>query len=428
MPRSPLSPRILRAAIPLTLVAAAGLFWFRAASTAAHSLTSTPLQALERQARTDPDSQRIAYALGRRRLQLGNLADAHVAFQNALRRDPNDEAACIGAAVTATGSDATTEAATILKAFLTEHSASGRAHLALGQVYRRVKAHEDAYYEAVKATQLSPGDPDAWKLLGGEAFALGHSQQAQEALRKALGLRPRDWQADIALGDLLLRTQRPAEGIECVRTACRAEPTEPLPWQILLRNATTPQEHAYAQEGLDRANDVRNGVPPPPDSLSISLPGAASLPTLQRDADWLLRQKRLPEAQQAYLAILAVNPSAAPALQGVGLALSAMNRREDAFFYLQRATDLDPNLAPAQYLLGDWFLQASFKKEAARRLQLASDHAPDNAACWHALGQAEGALEVENGQAEAAYRRSRSEQRRLPPRPRGHARPQQQGG
>jgi tetratricopeptide (TPR) repeat protein len=125
-----------------------------------------------------------------------------------------------------------------------------------------------------------------------------------------------------------------------------------------------------------------------------------------RYADRLLQQRRLSEAKQAYVAILVQDPKSARAYEGVGLALNAQGKQEDAFFYLERATDLDPQLPQAQFALAAWYLQASFKKEAARRLQLATGAAPQNAAYWHELGLAYSALEVQNQEAENAYRRA----------------------
>src|SRR5581483_12149165 len=91
---------------------------------------------------------------------------------------------------------------------------------------------------------------------------------------------------------------------------------------------------------------------------------------------------------------------------GIGLILAAQGKQEAAFYYLETATRLNPGLPQAQALLAEWYLETAFSKEAVRRLEWAVRTAPDNAAYWHLLGRAYGALEVRNNAAEDAYRRA----------------------
>ncbi len=127
---------------------------------------------------------------------------------------------------------------------------------------------------------------------------------------------------------------------------------------------------------------------------------------LLQTADAFFAQKRWKEAKRAYLAALAREPRSARALEGVGLTLNAQGNPEEAFYFLDTATHLDPGLHRAQALLAEWYQEATFTKEAVRRLEPAVQAAPENAAYWHQLGNAYGALGVQNADAEQALRRA----------------------
>jgi tetratricopeptide (TPR) repeat protein len=394
-------PLLLCGLIALSSIA---IYLWTAPLRAERHLRSASLHELEATSRCDPDAPRPAYYLGRRWLQLGNLNAAHTAFERAAHHASDDEPAWLGYAATTAGQTAAQDAADILTGYLKLHPESAQAHLALGQAYRRGMAHAAAYREAILAARLVPGDAEAWKLVGSEAAAQGRLPEAIPALQKAVDLQPRDWHALVGLGEMLMQSRRREEGLARLRAASRIAPEEPQVWRPLIEYGDTDAEREAARKAWTAANTASRRQPHPALAALDRLPGRVDTPLLLRDADTLLAENRLMEAKLAYLAILEHNPQMARAYQGVGLAAIAAGDREDAFYFLQRATDLEERLAPAQYALGNWLLEAGFKREAARRLQLAVTTTPGDAACWHALGQAYSGLDVQNRQSEDAYR------------------------
>ncbi len=268
-------PILLCGLIALTAIA----IGLRTASKRAEKkLQMASLLELETAVRRNPNSPDPSFYLGRRWLQMGNMAAAHAAFERAAHHASDNEDAWIGYAITTSGPNAQQDTAAILSSYLKLHSDSVPAHHAL-----------------------------------------------------------------------------------------------------------LPENRSAQME---------------------QLPGSVSIPLLLRDADALRAQKRLPEAKSGYMAVLALCPDSARACEGAGLTSAAQGNQEEAFLLLERAADLDERLPQAQFVLGNWLLEAGFKKEAARRLALAAEAAPQNARYWHTLGQAYGGQDVQSHQAEEAYRRA----------------------
>jgi len=98
------------------------------------------------------------------------------------------------------------------------------------------------------------------------------------------------------------------------------------------------------------------------------------------DANGLLNQHRLPEAEGAFRAALAASRESPEALEGLGLTLNAEHKDEEAYVCLEQATELNPGIARAQAMLGSWYLEATFKNEAIARLSAAVNSDPPQSA------------------------------------------------
>lgn len=111
-----------------------------------------------------------------------------------------------------------------------------------------------------------------------------------------------------------------------------------------------------------------------------------SVEALLHQADALFTRKQFQNALSFYLAALGKDRNNPFAAQGAGLCLNALNRPDDAFFFLEHATRVNPQLPEAQYALAQMYAEAGFSLEAARRLREALKTEPNNPLYLQALG------------------------------------------
>jgi predicted Zn-dependent protease len=356
---------------------------------------------LEAAARRDPTRSSLQRTLGERWLSLGNGAAAHTAFARALDHDASDERIWLGFASTCSGAGANQEAIRALQYFSKLNPGSWRVRLALARRLRSVGAHPEALVEAEAAARLAPKDVEVWRCVGSERAERGDYTGATDAFGRALQVDPNDWRARVGLAEALYAAQRPAEGMACLQEAARRSPAVPVTWQLLVRAATADKERAEAERGLAAAQ--RMPAPKPETSADTDI---VALPRILSDADDLLAQHRLPEAEGAFRAALAASPESPQALEGLGLTLNDEHKDEEAFVCLEQSAELNPRMARAQATLGTWYLEATFANEAVARLSAAVAAVPDNPEYWHRLGLAQQATDVQGPQAEQSFRKA----------------------
>ncbi len=343
-------------------------------------------------------NERTWSALGRRYQQLGMIDAAHRAFQKAATLDDSDEAAWIGWATTTNGSNAAQDSYGILTSYLQKHPRSGAAHLTLGLLYRQIGSNQQALQQAQLATQLTPRQLDAWRLLGDEASTLGQWAIAEQALRQAISLSPQDWRLQAALGNVLLTQNKLDEARSCFLNAANMTTGDPLAQQTvgtaLLKTAISPEQRTLAKRLLVQAKQK---------PAAALLPPSQSTTLLLRDADELYSERRFSDAEYAYHSVLAQDARSARAYEGIGLILNATGKSETAFFYLLHAITINPNLPAAQAVIGGWCSDTGLNNDARSHLEIAVQIEPNNAAYVHQLGLIYSALE-DSSSAEKALR------------------------
>lgn len=102
--------------------------------------------------------------------------------------------------------------------------------------------------------------------------------------------------------------------------------------------------------------------------------------------------------------VLAQDPKSARALEGVGLVAAAEGDKLEAFVHLDVATQLNPRLPKAQYILAQLYLDEGFHREALQAIQVAVQEAPNDARAWNLLGLMLSNAEPERS--EKAYQRA----------------------
>ncbi len=288
-----------------------------------------------------PESVEAPLALGRRRLQRGDLAGARTAFERVVERLPS--------------------------------SAAGWSFLA--QVSRRLGDPEAAAQATARARAAarspslgSTADPDPLLIAvedlradsrGREArarraAALGDHDSAEAIYRRLLGERPESADLHYNHGNSLARLGRTAEAEAAYRTALERDPDSSA--------AMANLANLLARSGRDREADdlYRRSITADPSHLPTLL-GASSL-HFQR-GDFRQAERYLRDALER-------DPGHPGALQGLGQLLATAGRLGEAAETLSRALDAarEAGAAPGQ-LAGIHFLLADVERQRGRTTQ-----------------------------------------------------------
>lgn len=186
----------------------------------------------------------------------------------------------------------------------------------LSKVLAWAGKHEEAGRLAKKATELNPGDAEAYFQIGGSAARLGQIEQAEAAYRRALELRPSYSRARVNLGLLAQRRGQTETAIESFRRAIAAD-----------------------------ANDYKAHL-----SLAVAL---------------LKRRQLQPAAEHCRLAI-ELQPRCHEAHVVRATALVHLGRVREAAGHLEKAIELEPGNAETHHRLGGLQAALGDYREALR--------------------------------------------------------------
>ncbi len=433
--------------IPLTVIAtlAAGAYLRTAPAREERRLRALSLAQLAAEARRRPDSPRVLYHLGLHLLGLGQPDAAAGCFERSVGLNPEDERVWLAWAGAAEAAGRRKQAYGILSTLTRRRPDSAGALSALAELDQKAGRDGRAFAEATAATRRDSQDARAWRTAARAATRLGRLDEAEIALRGALGCRVGDWRTKVALGDLLLRRGRVGPGVQSYREAAQIAPREAVAQlalgRALLSTGGTPAQWEEARQSLrrgaaleptwrvawellascleaqgragearaararasllpptDRAQMAARMRPPAPDALGT--PEAALL----SDAAALLAARQYPAAELAYRSLLGRDPASAPAFEGLGLSLNAQGKDAGAFLALQKAVALDPSLARAQSALARQYFKQGFWLEAYERMSRLVRQAPGGAQDWYALGLAARSSRRPAAEVEDAFR------------------------
>ncbi|MSP98560.1 MAG: tetratricopeptide repeat protein, partial [Betaproteobacteria bacterium] len=152
-------------------------------------------------------------------LNLGNLLRARREFgesarcyRKVLTVRPDDEAACLNLSICLLLSEQFGEAESELRAFIRTHGATPDLLCNLGQALRYAKRYPEAEQVLRSALEADPSHSGARYNLALTLSQCGQTGLAERALRELLENDPRHAEARAHLGELLLGTERFAEG------------------------------------------------------------------------------------------------------------------------------------------------------------------------------------------------------------------------
>jgi protein O-GlcNAc transferase len=164
----------------------------------------------------------------------------------------------------------------------------------LGQANLSEGKNQEAIQNLKKSIQLNPKDADVHNFLGVVYLLLSDFPQAEKELEEALKLNPYLTDAKNSLGAVYMKTDRPEKAQGMFEDALKD------------KTYSNPEKILY------------------------------NLGTLHLDA------KRYPEALDAFHRAVAANPGYAKGYFGMGLALAATGRPDDARLNFQKVINLDP--------------------------------------------------------------------------------------
>jgi tetratricopeptide (TPR) repeat protein len=261
-----------------------------------------------------------------------------------------------------------------------------------------LSARQAGRAEAICREQLEadPRSMDHLRLLGRALAMQSRLDEAEQALRDALVLRPDFPPLHEDLGGILAMQRRLEEAAATLTAALRLDPGLPLARKRLAEVLAALGRGAEADSALEAWFEQD----PARAQVAVALEH--------------LRAGRKDDAISTLRRALREDPDNVDSLHTLAQAYWGDEKRiSDIEALLRRATELAPALVPAWMLLGMLLHESDRPEDAIECYRRAIDAEPDNAAAWSGLG-ADYAQVGDMEKSAAAYARSLALQPRLP--------------
>jgi tetratricopeptide (TPR) repeat protein len=285
--------------------------------------------AYEEALRRDPENSRATANLGTSYLLGRQVLKARELVEGFLVRHPEDVPNRLVLARILLRQAELEPAAAALAAVLKTQPDLLMARYNLGFISYRLRRYQEAEGHLKRATDLRPDFPEAFYTLGLTYLALGRLDAGIEALEKTVALDPRHIGARFNLAGAYARAGRMAES----------------------------QRHqaAFADlSGRSKAQQERE--------TQIK---ASSVEALRH-----VQERRLPEALAAYEKLAGQFPDHAGILLEVGRLRHQLGRHDEALVALRRAVELDSRLSQPHYLMAEIHRERGDAVAARRELDL----------------------------------------------------------
>jgi predicted Zn finger-like uncharacterized protein len=334
-----------------------------------------------------PSDAAALVELGWVELQAGDPAAAQAAFARAVAAEPLRAAALFGQGLAKERLGEATAAEALYRRALARspmHFGAAVGAARTGAVEARATgsaAAEAAVQELIqqRASTVGPKElADAWATLGILAAGAGRREEAEDRLKRALGLDADAAAARVALARVLCDRGRPAEGREALRKLVAAQPSN------LEARLTLVRVLVESNGAAEAATTLAPLVESPPKDATLA----------GRVRDWqgrLALARERPDREQA-LAHFKTAVAAAPKLLDAYLdessLLSQLGRADEALEVLKQAEAQaadDPQLTAE---LGEAYLAIHKAPEAESRFRAALDKSPARLATRMDLGVA----------------------------------------
>jgi tetratricopeptide (TPR) repeat protein len=319
----------------------------------------------------------VTVALGLAYSQTGDAAKAARTLQQLVATHPDSADARLGlGTIYAEAQPANLEGAIAeFREALRLDSSKDEARLALGRALISQQKFSDAQGPLRDYTEHEPRDFQGYYAAGLAYQGLRQWDSAIQMLQKAAQLAPESYEVRYELGLTLAAAGQNERAIRELQVAEKIRPSAPeLHDQLARLLAKTGQEALARKEHAHYAALVSRGDPD------------AAAGKFNAQANQLLAAGNAPAAADSYREALRANPKNPQLHYNLSLALDKLDDRAAEQQELEKAIQLDPDLAVAHNQLGVLALQANRTSEAEREFKKAIAGDPRYAEAQNNLG------------------------------------------
>ena len=178
--------------------------------------------AFERAQRCDPQRQQVEEATAA--LVADDRETSERIFRDILRTDPSHVAALCGLAALSLAADKPTDAERLLRHALKQSASIPLAWRGLGQVLMALGRLAEAEAAARRLLKVEPENPDSWITIAAVATRLMRQEEALEAYEQAARLKPEEVQLRMSIGHVHKTLGRRKESEAAYKAALAMEP------------------------------------------------------------------------------------------------------------------------------------------------------------------------------------------------------------
>jgi tetratricopeptide (TPR) repeat protein len=206
--------------------------------------------AFERSRLTDPERPKVDE--GTAALVAGDRQQAERVFREILHRDASHPAALCGLAALSLAADMAHDAERLLRHALKQAAHLPLAHRGLGPALLALGKLEEAHAVAEGLKRLEPKSPQTWVLAAGVETRLMRQERALEAYERAAGLLPDELGLRMSIGHVQKTLGRRRDSEESYKAALRMDPERgEAYWSLAdLKNYHFSEEEVTAMRGL----------------------------------------------------------------------------------------------------------------------------------------------------------------------------------
>ena len=299
---------------------------------------------------------RFAAAMVEALLETGQAQDARALATPLVKQAPNSGDAHASLAEVMLQFGRYTQALELARKATQLQPESPRAWQAFARASAREKRLPEAWPAFEKAVKLAPEDGGLLADYGDELAFYGQPEKAEEVLRRALSLRPRDTRTLTLLGKHLgsqaLTPARQAEAVALLRKAIELTPTASEPHLQLGRLLLQTGDTAGAMTALEECLRLDSSL------LEAWLPLGQAYQAAGREQqakDAFARYSRFAELRREMAQLqlrLRRNPDSVPTLLQLAALEEGYGRKQEALGHYRQALGLKPDPELSKYVAG----------------------------------------------------------------------------
>ncbi|HZM34835.1 MAG TPA: XrtA/PEP-CTERM system TPR-repeat protein PrsT [Burkholderiales bacterium] len=297
-------------------------------------------------------------------------------YEAVLAKEPNNEQALSGlAAVLRISGAPQEETEKLLMRAIAVNPSSPRARFALVNFHLRNREVSKALAAAQEAQVAIPNNPGIAQALGTVQLAAGDTRQAIATFTRVAEMAPKSPQPLVQLARAQMAAKQPDEALKSLRAALALKPDLDTVQRDIagIYVATGRYDQAVAE-----ARAVQKREPEQPFGYAL-------------EAEIYLAQKKLPQAEQTYLAALKRFDLPALAMRTHAV-MTAAGKRAEADAMADKWVRAHPKDATVLGYLGDRAIASKDYRNAATRYKAALERQPENALFLNNLAWVSNAL------------------------------------